>query len=86
MRQTRTVTSFRWITPLNNAGIVVPQSGVAVAATLFFQECSMCKANESRGEQVFGPKGPSCQSCGMPLSKNKKGRHGNKWKQIDGLL
>ena len=39
--------------------------------TLFFQECSMCKANESRGEQI-STKGTVCQSCGMPLSKIRR--------------
>jgi hypothetical protein len=33
----------------------------------------MYKANDGRGEEVFGPKRTLCQSCGMPISKNQKG-------------
>src|SRR6266481_9650355 len=76
---------FGRISPLNSAGMVMPGLSVAVAATSFFQTVYDIHADDGGGEQVFGPKGPFCQSCGMPVSKDEKGggTEGNGSKSTD---
>ncbi len=63
----------------------MPGLSVAVAATSFFQTVYDIHADDGGGEQVFGPKGPFCQSCGMPVSKDEKGggTEGNGSKSTD---